>query len=212
MDEDRRIRFLIPPVLFLASLLWGVWSDQTTLDSMVRSLEWERFDWPKLIGLIAGGSVVVVAAGYVFGTVVEFVLRLLVPCLFFGKHLFHEVVLSKDGLERVWRRLDAPGEPTREQELYAGAAFDHHILRKDFEGIHDWLFRRCSAFNVAANSLCALVLSFLFGISVLGIPVRPAWWVPAAVFATLLVFAAHWAWRDTMKMLDFMAKLPQKQA
>jgi hypothetical protein len=59
MDEDRRIRFLIPPLLFVASLLLGAFVDQSTRDLIVKVFVFnssESADWPKLlIGLIAGG-------------------------------------------------------------------------------------------------------------------------------------------------------------
>ncbi len=38
MDEDRRIRFLVAPILFVASLLWGAMSDETARDFIIKQV------------------------------------------------------------------------------------------------------------------------------------------------------------------------------
>jgi hypothetical protein len=90
MDEDRRIRFLVAPTLFVASLLWGAWSDHAWRDFMVATLK--DHEWPKLIAAIAGGGLLVFVAGYVIGTWTYFVLRLFFryrpQC--WGKSRFHD--------------------------------------------------------------------------------------------------------------------------
>jgi hypothetical protein len=61
------------------------------------------------------------------------------------------------------KRLHARGKPDphdASQDLYVVAAFDFDILRKHHEGVHQWLFRRSNGFNIAANSISALALSF----------------------------------------------------
>jgi hypothetical protein len=213
MDEDRRIRFLVAPILFVASLLWGALSNRTARDFIVEVLK--NPDWSKVIGLIAGGiaggGVVLFAAGYVIGTLAYFFLRLLFRCrLYFGKSRFHEVAMSDDAFKQVWKILGASGVPDRLQELSAGVAFDHDVLRKNHEGIHQWMFRRWNAFSIATTSFCGLVLSFPFG-HAFGIPLSRTWWLPVSVFAVILVFVMVWAWRDTMNMLDFMVRLPPKE-
>src|SRR6266852_3907251 len=132
MDEDRRIRFLIPPILFVAFLLLGALLDQKTRDFMAE--HFREYDWPKLlISLLAGGGLIVFALGYVFGTLTYFVLRgsfWLRWRLQRSPGRFHEVALSKDAFPRVWGRLGASGTAERKFELSAGAAFDHSILRR----------------------------------------------------------------------------------
>jgi hypothetical protein len=212
MDEDRRIRFLIAPTLFIASLLLGALSDQTARDLIAQALK--NPNWSKLIGLIAGGSVVVgviiFAFGYVIGTLTYFLLR-----LFFrfrpqrwGKSRFHEVALSEDAFTKILEALRAPfGKPDRWQELSAGVAFDHGFLREKYKGIHQWLVRRWNAFSIAATSFWGLVLSFPFG-HLIGIPMTQTWWIPVAFFSVILVFVGLWAWQDAMNMVDFMSRLP----
>jgi hypothetical protein len=84
MDEERRIRFLVSPALFVASLLIGALSDPTGegrhfIAGILTDGEWSK----SLVGLVAGGGVVVFAGGYVFGTITVFFLRL--PFLLFGR-------------------------------------------------------------------------------------------------------------------------------
>jgi hypothetical protein len=217
MDEDRRIRFLIPPLLFVASLLLGAFVDQSTRDLIVKVFNSsESPDWPKLlIGLIAGGGIVVVVVGYVIGTFTYFVLRL----VFYIKALvkkfkgprFHESALSDEAFCMLWKRLDAPGEPDRKQELSAVVVFDHGVLREG-HGIHRWVFRRWNAFSIGANSITGLVLSFLLGHFLIGIPCTRTWLLLTISFAIVLCFIIVWAWRDTMRISKFVAILPPSPA
>ncbi len=199
----QRIRFLVAPTLFVASLLWGAWSEGF--------LEHAPNSDSKLVTLIAAGGLVVFAGGYVIGTITHFVLRLFFryrPRLW-GNSRFHEVALSDDAFRQVWeQRLHAFGEPDRWKELVAGAAFDHGILRKTHEGVHLWLIRRWNAFNIAATSLFGLLFSFPVGYFVIRIPVEPIWYVPVGIFSLILAFMMFWSWHDTMNMANFMATLP----
>ncbi|HLK83821.1 MAG TPA: hypothetical protein VKT99_20335 [Xanthobacteraceae bacterium] len=206
MDEDRKIRFLVPPTLFLVSLLWGAWFDSAKHDWVVNHVF--QPDWPKLIGLVAGGSLVVFVGGYIIGTLTHFILR---KCSIVCGHSSHEVVLNEEALTRVLQVLHADSAQNererRRQELFAGVMFDHGILRERYEGIHKWLFRRWTGFNIAAASVTALILSLAFGTYVFHITITFQWCIPVVGFAILLAFVGRWAWRDTMQMLEFMARL-----
>jgi hypothetical protein len=74
------------------------------------------------------------------------------------------------------------------------------------EHVHQWLFRRWNGFNIAANSICALICSFPFGFWI-GIPLKTAWWLSVVIFICILAVVMVLAWRDTMGMLAFMASL-----
>jgi hypothetical protein len=152
----------------------------------------------------------VFAGGYVFGTFSYFSLRLIFrfrPSSW-GKSRFHEVALCDKSLERIWGLIGAPGkqERYRLQGLYAGAAFDFDALGKSHKGVHKWLVRRWNAFNIAANSIWALVLSLPAG-PFIGVPPGLTWGILALVFGVVLGVEMIWAWRDTMHMLEFMASL-----
>jgi hypothetical protein len=215
MDQDRRIRFLIAPTLFVASLIFGAMSDQPTRDFMIEVFK--VWGWSKLIGLIAGGGLVVFVSGYVIGTWTYFVLRLIFRYRprRWGKSRFHEVAMSEQAFEQVWKTVASPSlkRADRWQELSAGVAFDHGLIRKNHEGIHQWLVRRWNAFNIAATSFWGLVLAFPIGCA-LGIPVTLAWWSSVTLFAIILLIMMSWAWCDAMNMLEFMAssKLMPKEA
>jgi hypothetical protein len=210
MDEVRRIRLLVAPALFVASLLWGSWLDH---DSTIWRHVSANHDWSHLIGLIAGGGFVVFVAGYVIGTVTYVILRSFFPCLSKRNHLFHEAALSDTPFQKIWTKLGAPStEQKRLQELFAVVAFDHGVLRKEHEGVHQWVVRRWTAFNVAANSIFGLALSIPIGKCVLAIHASIQWWVPVLVFVAFLLRSAFWAWTDTMHMLEFMASLDVQPA
>jgi hypothetical protein len=220
MDDERRIRFLVAPILFVASLLLGALSDPYTRHFLADRVLMNP-DGSKLIGLIAGaiagGGVVVFALGYIFGTLNHLLLRLLFETgyqLRLSDSRFHEVALSGPMLNQVWAKLRA--DPTasekerRNKELFVGAAFDHDVLQRDHEGVHQWMFRRWNAFNIAATSFLALVSSLPIG-HLLHIPCTPTWCTPVVVFAAMLVPAMMLAWCETMNMLEFMIRLPPKR-
>ncbi len=208
MDEVRRIRFLVSPALFIASLFIGAWLDPKLHNDIVETLRQKELS-KLLVEFAAGGSVVFFAGGYVFGTISHSVLRLifLVKGWFWGGSRFHEVALDEGSFRRVLERLHAPEqEPDPSQELYAGAAFDFDILQKHHEGVHEWLFRRWNGFNIAVNSISAMLLS-LAAAPFVGIPLVRPWYLSVAVFVAILGFVASCAWRDTMRMVRFMANL-----
>jgi hypothetical protein len=166
MDEDRRIRFLVAPMLFLASILWLSWLN----DGWVAHVFDAGENRSKSIEIIAGGGVIVFVAGYVIGTLTQVVLRKGFPYLhklpYFKSKMsgregakFREAGLTEDALDKVWKRLEVPEVPElfprRDWELWAAAAFDHAVLYNKYNGVHRWLLRRWTAFNIAATSACS---------------------------------------------------------
>jgi len=212
MDEERKIRFLVAPILFVASVLWGAWWDHSARELMEQVLtdHTDHPDWSKVISLIAGGGFAVFVAGYVIGTLTTFFLGALFQIghrVGFTKSQFQDISMSDGAFDIVWKRLEAPKEWARSQELFAGAAFAYDVLLKDHAGVHQWMFRRLTAFNIAATSICGLLLSFLFGHCVVGITWTLAWCFPVVVFAFILGVTAWVAWHDAMDMFDFMISL-----
>ncbi len=200
MDEERRIRFLIPPLFFVGSLLLGVACDPDTSLQGLLGLDLDNVG--GMLGLLAGGGVVVVTFGFLLGTSTLFILR--IGFRIFGR--YHEVVLSADALTRVWNYLRVPNDQRNARnELFAGAAFDHEVLRQNKEGIHLWLVRRWNAFNVAATSSTAFLVSVVVG-WVVGISMTSKWILPIVLITALFVWSAVIAWRDTMSMAEFQAR------
>jgi hypothetical protein len=73
MDEDRRVRFFVAPLLLIASLLWGAWLDQNKHPLIIYFIL-HTDNLSKLIGLAAAGGFVVFTFGYVIGTITYFLL------------------------------------------------------------------------------------------------------------------------------------------
>lgn len=213
MDEDRRIRFLVAPFLFFASLATGM-----LLDAEWRPVLWNAIrEIPKesiaaMITILVSGGIGIFAAGFVIGTFTYVLLRVsfLAVSWCTGGSRQHEIALSDDTLNALRRELkstlaNGPGR-NRIDELYIGVTFDHGVLRMLNDGLHNWMVRRWNAFSINATSATGLALSLLFGGS-LGI--SSCWWYAAIVMiAITFCITAIWAWHDTMMMLSFQATLP----
>ena len=214
MDEDRKIRFLISPLLFIVSLAWAIHCDGTkSLSGVICGFGLKPDNLQNLIALLAAGGIAVFAIGYVIGTTSYVLLRFLfiVASMVGWGSGSHEIFLPAKDLARVWERIDALGLPDKKQEFFAGATFDHDVLWREHAGIHRWLVRRWNAFSVAVTSLTGLLLSLLIGAF---IPIRYSamWWKPVAVVSGVLFVSAILAWVDTMRMLRFQAARPRSQA
>ena len=208
MDDDRRIRFLVAPFIFLASLAWGIARDPCiTLTSLLPGIELKLNDLTGLATAIAGGGLALFPLGYAIGTISYVALRLPfeIACRFGWGSRSHEVHLSKELLATVWRVIGASEPPNRWDALFAGVVFDHDLLRTKYEGIHKWIFRRWNAFSIAVTSITALLLSLWVG-SFVGIAWRIDWHCSVLTLCAVLAFSAWFAWRDTMGMLAFMVR------
>jgi hypothetical protein len=218
MDQDRTIRFHVAPMLFLASLLWGLWADDPSkVVCLFKEIGTEPLS--KLVSIIAAGGLVVFVGGYVIGTITHAMLRFFFPFFVVNRWcysadetlpLFHEAGLHERDFEKVWRRINAFGEARRKDELSAVVAYDFGVLRKNYEGVHQWLVRRWNAFNIATTSFVGLLLSIPIGHCVVKICWTYSWLVPVILFSILLLVVANWAWKDGRDMLGFMARLPER--
>jgi hypothetical protein len=214
MDEDRRIRFLVAPILFIASLGWGMWLDQSWREA-IRSLpmpDSAEKGIGQAIAILAGGGIAVFTLGLVIGTVSyvglrsgSFMIRRFVLCRD-GVNT-HEVDLSDETLRSIWKKIDAPGEVARSQDFFAAVEFDHGVLKQSNPGVHDWMVRRWNAFSISVTSFTGLILSLVVG-HVAHVPLSEWWSIPAAAMLVLFFFNAVFSWRDTMRMLAFQATLP----
>jgi hypothetical protein len=214
MDEDRRIRFLVAPLLFIASLGWGMWLDPSWRGAI------EKFPVPdsaekgigQAIAIIAGGGIVVFTMGLVIGTVSYVVLR---SVSFMTRRLFscqdgvntHELGVSNETLRLIWAKIGAPGEPARSQDFFAAMEFDHGVLKSTNQGVHDWMVRRWNAFSISVTSFTGLVLSWIV-LHIAHVCLCKWWIIPAVLMLVLFFFNALFSWRDTMGMLAFQATLP----
>jgi len=199
MDQERQIRFLYPPFFLLASLHWGIYLDPNrSLKDILPTLQ-SPIGVNELLGLIAGGSVIIIASGFLIGAISVVLLR--ITFFFLGRH-HYEAHVSPSAFKLIWERLDTSEPLDTRKVLYAIATFDHELLPKS---IHEWIGRRWSAFNVSAYSCIALVLALIIGRR-LSITLGCEWLVTTLIIIALLAFNACHAWRDTMGMIDFQSR------
>lgn len=212
MDEERKVRFLVAPVLFLASLALGMLLDPSwrlCMYGVVSKLAKEPIT--GLIVAFVSGGITVFASGFMIGTITYALLR---AGFAFTRYLRgrgpsqHEVALSKDTVPKLLRQFKISEQVTEDDHLYLGVTLDHDVLRKKREGVHNWIKRRWNAFNINCTSVTGLLLSLIVG-ALLGIYPSANWYIPVIVAALMFCVTARWAWKDTMGMLAFQAnKLP----
>lgn len=208
MDEDRKIRFLVSPVVFLVSFLWGLALDPIRSVKNVLPVEITLpTDWPGLVALAAAGGSGVFALGVAIGTITYVSLRGAFFFFRFRKGRSHEIALSPSSLTAAWKHLGGEGDARAADEVFVGVSLDHGLVQACHEGIHKWIRRRWNAFSIAATSITAIVLSLVAGIFC-KIALSPAWVVPALFMIVVFSLSATWAWRDSMAMLSLMTRVP----
>lgn len=198
LDPDRQMRFLYPSVFFLGSLLWGLHLDPTQSLSDVFPMVTLAGSLDRLVAVGATSGAVVIASGFVIGSLSILVLK----AVFWFDGRPYEAFLSRAGLDLIYGRVGMPGERKDADTLFLSAILDHELLN---ERLHRWVFRRWSMFYVSTNSAMGLVLALGVG-SYLGIAMSWAWVFQSIAAVALFVVIARWAWRDTMGMLDFQAR------
>lgn len=206
MDQDRQIRFVIPPFFLLASLFLGAYLGGVNLQPFLNLDSAE-----SILGLLAATAVIVMPLGFLIGTISILFLRFMgwVATVMCSCRVgFYEVRLSKDAFESIWKQVSADEQQDPKKVLYVAATFDHELLKP---GIHAWIMRRWNAFNTAAHSSVALVLAFVSAYF-FDIPWSRAWTIVTIALVSLLVVAAFFSWRDTMGMLEFQALNRKPQA
>jgi hypothetical protein len=217
MDEYRKIRFYVAPLLLITSLLWGALFDSSYQPHIVHFLK-HTDNLSKLIGFAAAGSLVVFAFGYLIGTITYFILTVLfrvfnIGCFFF-KSRFHEVCLSDNTLAQLWHLLlnDRNATNKRKYEFYATVVFDYGLLANINPELHQWLVRRWSAISMNSSSTVGLILSLILAHlnPVVPIAYELCWYdIPVVILAVMFAVVAFFAWCDTTQMLTFTIKMTE---
>ena len=203
MDPERQIRFLYPPLFFVASIAWGLRLDPSRSIGDIVPLALFKEPGSAILTMVAGGGVIVAALGLLINTIPWMLFRII--ALARGEQS-HEAVLSSEGLERIREILGYRFPQAQEDALFLAATFDHRELP---ESIHKWLLRRWNAFNVNSSVVSALALAVIVG-GRLGIHVGLEWVLTSFIVGSIFGAMAWWAWRDTMGMLEFQARLMSK--
>jgi hypothetical protein len=220
MDEHRRIRFYVAPLLLITSLLWGALFDSNYQTHIVDFLK-NTDNLSKLIGFAATGSLVVFAFGYLIGTVTYFIMTVLFRVFnigyFFSKSRFHEVCLSDNTLVQLWHLLlndrNAKNKSKRKYEFYATVVFDYGLLATSNPELHQWLVRRWSAISMNSSATVGLIFSLILGHlnPVVPIAYELGWCIPVTVLAFMFAVVGFFAWCDTKQMLTFTIKMTEPQ-
>lgn len=196
MDEARRFRFLIPPFFLAVSVATGLYFSDFSIEQALKSYSTEQL---VAFGAVVGASILPV--GFFLTSVSILGLHL---CARICGFRTYEAVLPSPAWERLWQLLGTNLPQRREWHLYGSATFDHEMLSA---GVHEWIQRRWTTFNLSVHSLTAVLTSHL---AALFPAVRETWqWVLlTAAFGVVFGVTGLIAWRHTMRMLEFQASRP----
>lgn len=221
MDQDRQIRFLIPPFFLYASLLWWAFVSPYLHCSLAAVT---GNDLKETLAVAATLGAATIPLGFSIGTLgllllkVGFYIRSRIRPL----RQMHEAYITEECFRIILRETAASKTDDRRSLLYATATFDHELLP---EGIHTWLMRRWNAFNVAFGSAIAIFISLLAALASRGRTFDPlcglsdtewqradwssgqCWWLLANCFLLFMLLCAAWiSWRETMGMIEFQSR------
>ncbi len=191
MDEARRIRFLVPPFFFMLSVTAGLYFSEFALSDLS-----ERYSTEELVafGAVIGASILPI--GFLLTSLSILVLRAIFGV--FGRRTY-EAALPTETWELMWPLLRTNLGLENQWHLYAVATFDHELLEP---GIHEWLLRRWTTFNLSVHSFTAVLVAHLAAFLS---AIDETWPWGLMTVALLLIFGATaWiAWLQTMRMLKF---------
>jgi hypothetical protein len=193
MDEARRFRFLIPPFFLAVSLIAGLYFSEFSLEQVLKSYSTEHL---LAFGAVIGASVL--PLGFLLTSLS--ILGLYACARAFGFKTY-EAVLPTETWKRLWPLLSTSLPQDTKWHLYAAATFDHALLAP---GVHEWIQRRWTTFNLSVHSFAAVAMSHFAAL----LPaVRETWEWVLLTATLLLVFGvtARIAWLHTMRMLEFQA-------
>ena len=154
MEQNRNLRGLIPPLVFVASLAWV-----QLLHAGWEGLQSEQIG-PTLAALLAGGAAVVIALGFVLSSVSIAILRTW-SRVRFGKTI-DIAGFSDELLVCFGKRVGLSKELALQYPLQCAALYDHHVVREKYKGVHEWAARRWNMFHVSVHCCLALVLAHGF--------------------------------------------------
>lgn len=199
MDQDRQIRLLIPPFLFFAWLALGLSFDPPCWAAVIGTRT--KDEWVALGAVVAASLLPV---GFLFAAFSTLALRI----LFFVTRRPYEAFLTErsQGILAGVVHLSTP--MTRDEQLFAAVTFDHAILAP---GVHAWITRSWSAFNVSVNSVAALFAAHCAAL-LWDIPQSRSWVGLSAGVLLLLLANAIVTWRNTMKMMEFQIAYHERTA
>src|SRR5438105_2044468 len=94
MDQDRQIRFAVPPFFLFASLLWGAYLGGRDLEPFFKPETTK-----EILGVLAAAAVALVPIGFVISALSIFLLR---HAFRFAGRPTYEAVLDAPTLSEIW--------------------------------------------------------------------------------------------------------------
>ena len=214
MGMNRELRFLIPPVVALASVFWSL-----VIDPAFCATEYLG-DLHKLAGgdlgwlLFLGGGAAVLAAGCLISAVSAFALNM------YDRRLprSYEADLSKETLRRLAEDVSVAAPQTKEQDILVANCYVHDVMAKDHPGLVAWCSNRWDHFVVSTHLVCALALSLLGGMVVQcclhhsPLSWRLFWWwlLPGILLMIILWSNASRAYKQNWGMVEFCVRVRAK--
>jgi len=210
VDKDRQIRMLIPPFFLLASVLWAAYlsgdlgiflhspkAQLTTVKDSDDALRDEIATVKTVLSVVAVAGVATLPLGYAIGVLTLTILGIFSPL--FPQRAF-DVPVSDKGMKSIWGKLGFSEKEPKNRARYGVAVFDHYLLKTP---IHDWLFRRWSAFLIASQCVLALALSIPFA-HALHIHMTCKWLFTVVGVMAVFVWQARTAWREAYQMFELV--------
>lgn len=196
MDTALQIRFITPAFFFVGILVLGFLFDTPPSLESFKDLQ------PAPVAAIIGA---LLAAMFPLGFVITGVTTIVLRALFWvsGRRNY-QISLSGAAWLNIWHalKLNDNVTHTRTNRLYAAITFDHEILH---EGVHASSVRLWSAFNIASNSITALILASF--VNHLWLHIR--WtegWIGIIVFLLVVfILVAVVTWREHMGLLELQS-------
>jgi hypothetical protein len=191
MDQDRQVRFVIPPFFLLGSLLWGAYLADKDLSPLFKPETLK-----EVLGIVAAAAVALLPIGFAISSLSIFLLRCVAGLTGYDTY---EAIVGDETYREIWRRVGAVGESQTDDTLFAVATFDHEILDK---GVHLWIFRRWTSVNLSFHTVIALILALCLA-PAFKIPLTFAWCLTTALLCLLFLINGSVAWWQVMHMLKF---------
>jgi hypothetical protein len=168
---------------------------------------------------VSGLIAVLVASFFPIGFFIGALSHLLLK-LFFGAVFRHwsEVHLEEDALRRIWLLLGVEGTSNRAWEYYASASFDHGIIAQREPGVHEWIARYWSGFQMSSHSAVALWLAHIAACILNSqegfarshyIRQSCGWWWLTLFMSSILITNAVISWVRCTRMIEFQSSRPE---
>jgi len=207
MDQNRQIRFFIPPFFLIGSVFLA--DSLSCLNLFHRIAELLGKDTLAIAGALGASTI---PLGFLIGTISVGILKIVSfvmsnCCLSNWNNEWEgwdiESPISNDACRKIWPQLDiwTKSEVEFKNRFYISATFDHGILP---ERINKWTMRRWNAFNTNVNCLSALGLSWIV-CEYFEVKLTPEWYLSVGVVAFLLIVNARFSWQEIKKMIEFQA-------